>query len=65
MTGKIIDFKKESIDRGDIIWKCNCGNASFILYENGGVECAECNNFQTGIEQDITIRHWTRKVDKE
>lgn len=27
------------------IWECDCGCQNFWLYEDGRIECAECNTF--------------------
>lgn len=63
---QVINFRKAVEERERLIWKCNCGNCSFILYEDGDLECAECNEFQNGVTEHLkTIRKWTRKGDAD
>ena len=31
------------------IWKCDCGCEVYWLYEDGQVECAECNTFHDAV----------------
>lgn len=35
------------------VWQCNCGCEAFWLYEDGRVECQECNTFH-----DSMTGHW-------
>lgn len=58
----IINFQEEAEKREPLIWRCNCGNCAFMLYEDGKVECSECNTFHHEIVEHYTVvRKWTRK----
>ena len=61
----IIDFQKEAESRERLIWKCECGNHSFLIYEDGELECANCGKFHKNVTaHKQTIRKWTRKRDE-
>lgn len=45
------------------IWRCDCGNCAFVLYENGGVECSECGEMQVGDVVYTIPRRCTRRIE--
>lgn len=32
-----------------LVWSCNCGNASFWLYEDGQIQCVACDLMHDGM----------------
>lgn len=57
----IIDFNKKAAEKEPLIWQCNCGNCAFLIYENGDIECSDCDSIQNGIDVYQVVRKWTRK----
>jgi len=52
------------------VWQCDCGCENFWLYEDGQIECAECNTFhhsQTGnwkiVDLTAPLRYRVRQPD--
>lgn len=66
MSDNVLHFNKEAEKREALVWKCDCGNCSFYIYDNGALECASCNVFVDGVNEHYqTVRKWTRKLDDE
>ena len=42
----VTDFKAKEQPESKV-WVCDCGNESFWLYEDGRIECMDCNAFHT------------------
>ena len=40
--GEILRFKRPKSEE-PMIWACDCGCVTFRLYNNGTVQCAQCN----------------------
>lgn len=61
----VIDFTKAAEEIEPLVWGCLCGNYSFLVYDNGLLECAECETIQSESPHKQTIRKWTRVQDNE
>ncbi len=58
----VINFNEEVEKIEPLIWKCDCGNCSFMIHSNGNLECAECNKDHSHVTEHMqTVRKWTRK----
>lgn len=63
---KILNFNEEAEKKEPLIWRCDCGNCAFMIYENGDLECTDCGALQNGVtEHYMTIRKWTRKSEEK
>ena len=58
---KIVDFRNEAEKLERCVWKCDCGNCSFMLYDDGGIQCADCEAFQNDTGHEVAIAKWTKK----
>ena len=62
----VINFIKKAEELEPMVWVCDCGNCSFLIYMNGNLECAECNSFVSDVTEHYqAIRKWTRKATKD
>ena len=62
----VLEFNKEAEKLEPLIWRCDCGNCSFLIFENGQLECAACGTDHSNVTEHYqTIRKWTRKVNEE
>lgn len=58
---EIIDLKERVVEKERLIWTCDCGNCSFIIYSDGSLDCAECDAPQSVDAHYYTVKRWTRK----
>ena len=58
----VVCLKKEVEKKEPLIWLCNCGNGSFTIYQDGSLQCAECDTWQNDVvEHRAVVKRWTRK----
>ena len=60
---EIINFIDHTLEKSEnVIWVCDCGNCSFLIYQDGRLECSDCGELQNGCDAHYqTMRKWTRK----
>jgi len=62
----VVNFNKVVEEREPLIWLCNCSNGSFVIYQNGSVQCAECDKWHDDvIEHKAVVKRWTRKGNND
>ncbi len=64
MTAEIIELRKKAEEKDGMIWRCGCGDCAFIIYDNGAIECVDCNAFQRHETLTPIARRWSVKVTK-
>lgn len=53
-------FKKERH-----VWICPCGNCGFLIYDDGGAECTECEKpAPNSVVQSLPVIRTERKYDQ-
>ena len=62
---EVINFRDGVKDKGDNVYQCKCENASFLIYEDGRVECAECGIFHEGERLETAVRYFVKKQTQD
>jgi len=61
----VVDFYKKAREISDLVWQCKCGNCCFMFYENGGIQCTACDQFQDDAPKSLVVARWTEKKVQE
>lgn len=64
----VIQFRSSAMDNKveELIWKCDCGNSSFLIYASWALECADCGCMASGVNEHYqTLRRWVRKAEEK
>lgn len=62
---KIINFYDKAKELDQNVWACECGAVSFMIYEDGRVQCTVCDSFQNDTSDLLAVKRFTRKLPRD